>query len=116
MKTHNHHPSAWLRAGLLTVAVAGAFAFASLGAERTASAQSVEVDVGPYPGVTYGWAPGYYYAPTYGYYGTRYGYGYGYPYAWRHHGYWPGWGYRGWQHGHDGWWGGHHGWGHGHHR
>jgi hypothetical protein len=110
MMTHNQHASL-LRTVILTVAVAGAFAFASFGGERTASAQSVEVEVvPPIPAVTYGWAPGYWgYAPAYGYYG----YG-GYPY-WRSHAYWRGYGYpvnRGWHHG----WGGHHGWSHGHHR
>jgi hypothetical protein len=110
MMTHNH-PSSLLRTGLLAVAVAGAFALASFEGERTASAQSVAVEVAPpYPGFTYAWTPGYWgYAPAYGYY--RYD-----PY-WHHHdGYWRGYGYpayRGWHHGG---WGEHHGWGHGHHR
>jgi hypothetical protein len=123
MMTHNH-PRSWLRTGLLTVAMAGAFALVSFEGERTASAQAVDIEVAPpYPGVAYGWAPGYgAYAPAYGYYGT-----YGYSPYWRHYG-WHGYaehgGYRGWHrgygghggHGGYGGSGGHHAWGRGHHR
>ena len=130
MMTHNHPTSSWLRTGLITVAVAGAFALASLGGERTAAAQAVDVEIGaPYP--AYGWAPGYYgYAPAYRYYGYGYPYYYHHPYYGYGRGY--GYGYRGWNHGgyggwnHGGYGGGHHGgygggWGghgggHGHHR